>query len=31
VREGLELVARGLKHLAEDVGRTFKGFGPVGL
>jgi hypothetical protein len=31
VREGLELVARGLKHLAEDVGRTFKGLGPVGL
>ena len=24
-------LARGLKHLAEDVGRTFKGLGPVGV
>ena len=24
-------LARGLKHLAEDVGRTFKGIGPVGV
>jgi len=24
-------LARGLKHLAEDVGRTFKGLGPIGV
>jgi len=24
-------LARGLKHLAEDIGRTFKGLGPVGV
>jgi polyhydroxyalkanoate synthase len=24
-------LARGLRHLAEDVGRTFKGLGPVGV
>ena len=24
-------LARGLKHLAEDIGRTYKGLGPVGV
>jgi len=24
-------LARGLKHLAEDIGRTFKGLGPIGV
>jgi polyhydroxyalkanoate synthase len=24
-------LARGIKHLAEDIGRTFKGLGPVGV
>jgi len=24
-------LARGIKHLAEDIGRTFKGLGPIGV
>jgi polyhydroxyalkanoate synthase len=31
VKENGRNLARGMKHLAEDVGRTFKGLGPVGV